>query len=1204
MPVRTHRRARTERSTTGAKSLIGLVATSVVAAPLALATAGAPVAQAVPPPPPSAVVDVNPNSTPTPLWGGRVEALSVDPVNPQRVYAASELGGVWRSSDGGASWSHVDAITMTKTYDVAVAPDDSSLIVVAGAYDGRQVSLGGVWISDNGGTSWAKAASSDPSCSTEPSATSVAIGPGAPGSIPIYVTDTCGLTYSLDSGSTWAHVDPAAGFSNGLTGFRGMDDVLVRPGTGSNLQVDVCGTQGFFRSNDSGATWSAPDPNSPTFRDADGAGPLGNAFGPCSLAVDPSNPNTVFLTNFSHATSSGFCQSQLLESNNAGAAGTWTAMGVTDAACADPFVQTRASNDGDPTHYDVYFGTSVRLLRQRCDRDNAPTDCLTGAVNWPRWDQNTPHTTPSNIAFDSSVPTGCPVLVSGDFGVMRPTSSGCGATPTLAMTNSGLHAFDSSQLSGTVAPGAMHLNFGTDHNGIYTSTDGGVTWTNRGPDVFNVLSDRTENPDASVLWRPCFGCGIVRSTPSLAADISWTNPPGADVANNFVATQFGPRSYAFVTPDAAAGPGVDQIWTTYVTTNAGANWTQFGSALPGDPAPGGGAEPGLHGAIQVSGTSTNPIFYLGLRVSGQQRIYRLAGPLDTSQPTNNATLTNVTSNLSNPALFRVDSDNPNVLYAVDTGAQRMMRSTNGGSSWIADNPLTSLVTNGGEFKFTSNALGPQVTGVGFDHFSDNALVGTRTNGLFASVNNGTSWIRVPGSEVIPHGLDFAFDNVRNQAYVGSRGRGVWRIELPRADLRISKSDSSDPVNTGEQLTYTITVTNDGPDTASDLTVRDTLPADIHYVTSSVPCTAAPSPAGDTVTCGIPNLSSGDSFSFTITVAVDADAVTNNGGPYSAVNTATVTSGETVELDPSDNTTTETTVINSGNDAPVAGDDLYNAVEDIPLVVPAPGVLGNDSDADGDVIKASLFAPPSHGSLALADNGSFTYTPDANYAGPDSFQYRATDGVLFSSPALVTIQVSGVDDRPSVSVIPGGTCRDDGHGGSLTIHLTDPDTPAGSLVLSATSSNTMLLPDSGISFSGAGSTRTVAIQPLTNHVGTSTVTIAVSDGAESATTEITVKVGGGANNTLNGTAGADLLVGDNGVFPFGRDTLTGNAGHDVLCGNPGGDKLVGGDGSDYLFGQAGRDALTGGNGADFFSGGDGHDTRTDFTPAQGDTSDGS
>ncbi|HEY6139167.1 MAG TPA: Ig-like domain-containing protein [Thermoanaerobaculia bacterium] len=105
---------------------------------------------------------------------------------------------------------------------------------------------------------------------------------------------------------------------------------------------------------------------------------------------------------------------------------------------------------------------------------------------------------------------------------------------------------------------------------------------------------------------------------------------------------------------------------------------------------------------------------------------------------------------------------------------------------------------------------------------------------------------------------------------------------------------------------------------------------------------------------------------------------------------------------------------TANHAPVASGDAYAAAEDTPLSVAAPGVLANDTDADGNALTATLVSGPAHGTLSLASNGAFTYTPVANYNGPDSFTYKANDGTADSNVATVSIAVAAVNDAPSAS----------------------------------------------------------------------------------------------------------------------------------------------------------------------------------------------
>src|SRR5439155_6651003 len=82
-----------------------------------------------------------------------------------------------------------------------------------------------------------------------------------------------------------------------------------------------------------------------------------------------------------------------------------------------------------------------------------------------------------------------------------------------------------------------------------------------------------------------------------------------------------------------------------------------------------------------------------------------------------------------------------------------------------------------------------------------------------------------------------------------------------------------------------------------------------------------------------------------------------------------------------------------------------------LNLTAPGVLANDSDVDGDTLNAVLVSQPTHGTLSLNSNGSFSYVPAANYNGGDSFTYKANDGQADSGIATVSITITAVNDAP-------------------------------------------------------------------------------------------------------------------------------------------------------------------------------------------------
>jgi hypothetical protein len=103
---------------------------------------------------------------------------------------------------------------------------------------------------------------------------------------------------------------------------------------------------------------------------------------------------------------------------------------------------------------------------------------------------------------------------------------------------------------------------------------------------------------------------------------------------------------------------------------------------------------------------------------------------------------------------------------------------------------------------------------------------------------------------------------------------------------------------------------------------------------------------------------------------------------------------------------------AANVAPGAQADVFNMNEDATLTVAAAGVLANDNDGNGDDITALLvLGPTSARSFTLNSNGAFTYTPEPEFNGTDSFTYQANDGQLNSNIASVTITVNPVNDDP-------------------------------------------------------------------------------------------------------------------------------------------------------------------------------------------------
>ncbi|NWF69391.1 MAG: tandem-95 repeat protein, partial [Chloroflexi bacterium] len=250
-----------------------------------------------------------------------------------------------------------------------------------------------------------------------------------------------------------------------------------------------------------------------------------------------------------------------------------------------------------------------------------------------------------------------------------------------------------------------------------------------------------------------------------------------------------------------------------------------------------------------------------------------------------------------------------------------------------------------------------------------------------------------------------------------------------------------------------------------------------------------------------NFTGTDTYNYTVS--------DGNGGTASAL--VTVTIGGTV------------------NRAPVANPDTATAQINLPVTI---AVLLNDTDPDNNPLSVGAFdsASARGGTVSCTPGGSCTYTPPTNFVGTDTFTYRASDGVLLSNVATVTISVIS-DTIPAECV--------------------------------------------GIEFTGMIIYGTDRYNEIYGTEGNDLI------------------YGFGAGDHIYGLGGDDCLVGGRGHDELyggdGNDILIGEDGHDMLFGGGGDDRLFGGMGFDYLRGDAGNDQLYGGGDSDWIQGDEGDDS---------------
>ncbi len=234
---------------------------------------------------------------------------------------------------------------------------------------------------------------------------------------------------------------------------------------------------------------------------------------------------------------------------------------------------------------------------------------------------------------------------------------------------------------------------------------------------------------------------------------------------------------------------------------------------------------------------------------------------------------------------------------------------------------------------------------------------------------------------------------------------------------------------------------------------------------------------------------GNVLSTSDTLALN-NLTTNDAGTYCVFVTGALCGG----------TVSNCVTLTISNRAPVAVNDSYTVNEDTALVILPPGVLVNDSDADGDPLTAVIVVPPTHGTLTLNTNGGFIYTPDSNYHGPDTFTYRATDGASNSNPATVSISVTPMNDVPVANddaySMTAGTLLNIAAPGVLANDTDVENTGLATLLESQPANGTLTL-------NGNGS---FTYQPNTNFSGSDSFTYRALDGGATsgvATVSITV-----------------------------------------------------------------------------------------------------
>jgi endonuclease/exonuclease/phosphatase family metal-dependent hydrolase len=185
--------------------------------------------------------------------------------------------------------------------------------------------------------------------------------------------------------------------------------------------------------------------------------------------------------------------------------------------------------------------------------------------------------------------------------------------------------------------------------------------------------------------------------------------------------------------------------------------------------------------------------------------------------------------------------------------------------------------------------------------------------------------------------------------------------------------------------------------------------------------------------------------------------------------------------------------------PTAAADTYVTAEDTELDVHTPGLLGNDTFGGSVTVSVSPGNGPSHGQVEVDPKGSFTYTPEADFNGRDSFTYKVDDGDGGTSTATVNLTVRPSQDGPD-AVDDVASVPQDADATTVDVLANDTDVDGDELTVTAITQGG----HGTVAITNAGAD--VSYKPAAGYFGTDSFTYTTSDGhggTDTATVDITI-----------------------------------------------------------------------------------------------------
>ncbi len=744
--------------------------------------------------------------------GGRTRALLVDPVFPTTMYAGGVAGGVWKSLDGGGSWTATaDLIANLAVSSLAMDPGNPSVIYAGtgeGFFNGDAVRGAGIFKTTDGAGTWTQLAST--ATSSFFFVNKIVVSPLD--TQRVYAATRAGVFRSADGGATWSvNLIPGSSVNFGCT------DLAIQSGA-LNRVFAACGTfaqASIFRAADDGL-----DPFVLAFTD-------GAAMGRTTLAIAPSSPNIVYALSARNGGAFDQGLHKVFVSIDSG--GSWATRlnntetnALNNLLLTNPLIATLATCFGETNQffnqgwYDNIIAVDpvdpARVWAGGIDlfRSND------GGANWrlaSYWWQptNVPHYAHADqhaIVFHPGYngTSNQTMFVGNDGGIFRTTNAATGTTSTDVCAN---------------APGSLAW---TDLNNGYAVTQfyhgvpypTGTTYLGGTQDNGTVRgSDSGFNAWAEVLGGDGGYVAVDPGTPNVlyAENTGLSIQKSIDGGGNFVDAISGinenPNDFLFIAPFIMDPGNAQTLWTggfvTWRTTNGAGSWSQASSLLCGQ-----GVTVSVS-AIAVAPTNRNRVAAGMSDGLGGGCINRTTVGLISTGATQWLVSQPAGTVGAYVSWLAFDPTNENVLYATYStfGVGHVWRSGDGGATWT--NIDGSGATGIPDVPVHSIAVDP--------HVPSRLYVGTDV-GVFASDDGGATWaVENTGfANVITEALAVGAVGSTTHLFGFTHGRGAWRVPTGTAvpALGLSVDVNQAIFTVGQTVTGSVALTNPGLPGAADI----------------------------------------------------------------------------------------------------------------------------------------------------------------------------------------------------------------------------------------------------------------------------------------------------------------------------------------------------------------------------------------------------